>query len=158
MGKDTLANHVIANHGGGHVVSFAAPVYEVASAIQRVLGRHVEKDAGLLQLVGLGLRDHYGDNIWVDRAMAKINAINQLDSTANVIVPDMRFPNEMKELKDAGFVTIKVVRPDRLIDRDPNHPSETALADAPFDYVILNDGSEAEYLAKIDKLIASLPL
>jgi hypothetical protein len=151
VGKDTFADHL-----GWQRVSIAGPLYELVGDMQRRLGRAVEKDAALLQMIGAGLRDHYGEDVWISQAMRRIEELEAADPTVGIVVTDMRFPNEMRALAAAGFVTVRIERPDRPIDRDPNHPSEIALAGAAFDHVVVNDGDLAGYLAKVDALVAAI--
>lgn len=73
----------------------------------------------------------------------------------NWIITDTRFPNEHQAVKDKGGINIRVNRPKErelilrnatsIIDTrktlEPEHKSETALDNAEFDYVILNNGT-----------------
>ncbi len=152
VGKDAFADYVARKYGCVKV-SFAEDVYAIAGACQGRLGLTVEKDPGLLQTIGMGLRTHYGDDIWVKGTMSRIRLILEKDPNANIIVCDMRFPNEMKALKEAGFVTVKLTRDGRPIDRDPNHISERALEGAIFDVELQNNGSLEAYYMAIDQLL-----
>jgi hypothetical protein len=97
------------------------------------------------------------------------------------IITDMRFPNEMEAVKERNGITIRVVRehdikiqhsgdPDdfhieKFDSTNPKHvalklaqslnlhPSETALDDAEFDYVIENDGSIEELIKKVRDIL-----
>ena len=97
------------------------------------------------------------------------------------IITDMRFPNEMEAVKERNGITIRVVRehdikvqhsgdPDdfhieKFDSTNPKHaalklaqslnlhPSETALDDAEFDYVIENDGSIEELIEKVKDIL-----
>ena len=82
----------------------------------------------------------------------------------NWIITDMRFPNELKAVKDRGGITIRVNKPKEremffmnahiTIDtRKIEHPSETALDDAKFDYEIINDGSMEELVKKVKEIL-----
>lgn len=133
VGKDTSADY-IKERFGGNIVRFASPVYEIAGLIQQYLGKPNVKDPGLLQLIGNGLRNHYGNTIWTDRAEI------QFDDN-NIIIPDMRFVNEFEMLKRNKFITVKLTRSNRIIDRDPNDPSEIGLDNTQTDYEIANDYS-----------------
>ena len=62
----------------------------------------------------------------------------------------MRFPNEMEAVKERDGITIKVVRPGTATG---NHPSETALDNAKFDYEIINDGTIEELVKKVRKIL-----
>lgn len=63
-----------------------------------------------------------------------------------VLIPDCRFPNEFEVLAFYGF-DVNLVRVNRpaymscLTDFQQEHPSETALDDYPWDWVIKNDGT-----------------
>lgn len=151
VGKDTLANYV-ANVAPTSTFSFAEDVYKIAEMIQKFLGKPVVKDPGLLQLIGTGLREHYGNNIWIDRTMEKIKS-EEAATDKNIIVTDMRFQNELETLKENGFTTIKIMRENRPIDRDPNHISEIALANAKFDYTINNNSSLEDFIKEIDNVV-----
>lgn len=90
------------------------------------------------------------------------------------IITDMRFPNEMESVKDREGITIRVNRrfmnftlPDygkisvergiltgeEHLQLEKPHPSETALDDAEFDYVIENDGSIEELIEKVRDIL-----
>lgn len=76
----------------------------------------------------------------------------------NWIITDMRFPNELKAVEDRGGITIRV---NRKLDRPLKieeinsgfHPSETALDNAKFDYVIDNSGSLEELVEKVREIL-----
>ena len=84
----------------------------------------------------------------------------------NWIITDMRFPNEMEAIVKRGGLTIKVIREKlpikhsktgktHLLSREAftEHPSETALDDAEFDYEIINDGSIEDLIAKVRQIL-----
>lgn len=91
-------------------------------------------------------------------------------SKPNWIITDMRFPNELKAIKDRKGITIRVNRP-ILIKTDagnitisveeaikdgimaPEHESETALDNAEFDHVIDNDGTIEELIQKVKDIL-----
>jgi len=82
----------------------------------------------------------------------------------NWIITDMRFSNEMEAVAERKGITIRVVRPKpremflmnatTVIDtRIPEHPSETALDTAKFDYEIINDGTMEELVKKVREIL-----
>ena len=85
----------------------------------------------------------------------------------NWIITDLRFPNELQAIKDRGGITIRVNRPvenypenhkfngdtQSAIKIAHNHPSETALDNATFDYTIINDGSIEELIEKVKEIL-----
>jgi hypothetical protein len=91
-------------------------------------------------------------NYWVQQAITKIQDEFKRNKDL-VVIPDMRYKSEMKQLLDAfgnNLVTIRVNR----FDTSPSvDPSERDLDDATFDQVIENRSTLADYHAKIDDLI-----
>lgn len=104
----------------------------------------------LTQFVATYFRELYGEDIWV-RFVAS-DAMELADKGEKVICDDLRFPNEKKIFEMFGFSTIrldiskeeKLRRLQREYGEIPedllNHPSETALNDAFFDFRIPVDG------------------
>jgi hypothetical protein len=87
-------------------------------------------------------------------------------SHPNWIITDMRFPNEMDAIKERGGITIRVVSPfirfsdgsyraksKMMGDFDNEHPSETALDNAKFDYEIINDGTIEDLIEKVREIL-----
>jgi hypothetical protein len=105
----------------------------------------------LLQILGTeAMRDGLHTNVWVNALMADYkmhpehfndiaNGRDTSDGYPNWIITDTRFPNEAQAIKDKGGMVIKVERPG--VGPVNGHPSEDALKDYNFDYVIHNDGS-----------------
>lgn len=157
VGKDTFADYV-GRDRQIHRLSFAKKLYEVVSSIQHILNKDQVKDPALLQHEGMGLRAHYGEDIWVEQLEREYNEIVGADPNANIIITDLRLPNEMEWAKNHGFITIKITRNNRIIDRDPNHISETGLKNAKFDITVENHGTLDEYHLAISKIITQLKL
>ena len=160
VGKDTFVNYTIAwcaRRGiECHIIRIADKLYKITSHIQETLGMQVQKDPALLQLIGTDLRNHYGESVWINESVRKINDVIHINPNAVIIVVDMRLRNEMELLRAIGFTTVKILRPEREVDRDPNHASETELANVPFDYVINNSNTLENYLGAIDALLDKL--
>ena len=99
----------------------------------------------LLQLLGTECgRQIIHPNIWVNSLFADYK------KDSNWIITDVRFPNEAQAIKDKGGIMIRINRP--LYRLDDQHPSETALDNYNFDYVIENEGSIDELVQKIKQL------
>jgi len=62
----------------------------------------------------------------------------------------MRFPNEMEAIVEKGGITIRVVRPGTVVGE---HPSETSLYSAEFDYTIVNDSTIEELVKKVRDIL-----
>jgi len=74
-----------------------------------------------------------------------------------VVITDVRFPNEIKALKEVG----KIIRIKRTGYEKPlwNHPSETeqlAIPDSAFDFLINNDGNLDDLQNKVFSLVQNL--
>jgi len=115
----------------------------------------------VLQIVGTDLlRDDFNSNIHVAMTMGNLK-------NDNIIFTDMRFPNELKAIKDRGGITIRVNRPYEIVDNtikdgrftaipltdaqmfSETHPSETSLDSAEFDYTIWNNEGIPELINEV---------
>ena len=119
-------------------------------------------------------RKGFHDNIWIAALEYKL-----LNSKDNIVISDCRFPNEIKSIKDAGGLVIRVVRgpePEwyqdaiNMNEGDRNmsyaissermkrrkiHASETAWVGTKFDAVLDNNNSIDDLYAQIKELIKS---
>lgn len=97
----------------------------------------------LLQHFGTDVvRKNYQDT-WVDMMVALLKGIyTEYDY---VIIPDVRFPNEIEKIKENfNCITLRIVRSNFetvLGKEEQEHVSETALDDYEFEHVIFNNGT-----------------
>ena len=94
-GKTTLANY-IKNTYDYTILSFAAPVKKYATEIFNIQ----TKDRAILQDFAQKIKE-IDPNVWVNYLIRQI-------TTDNIIVDDLRFPNEYNALKQLGFIFIKL--------------------------------------------------
>lgn len=87
----------------------------------------------LLQRLGVSVREHIGENTWVDAALQDV------DPVARTVITDVRFPNEADAIRERGGVLVRIRRPQTGAVNA--HVSETALDGYRFDYVIENSGT-----------------
>ena len=80
--------------------------------------------------------------------------------TPNWIITDMRFPNELKAVKDRGGITIRVNRPvlnetsyEKAYRETHEHESENSLDSATFDFVINNDKDLNILIEKVKEIL-----
>lgn len=112
-----------------------------------------EKGRKFLQEFGTEyIRNEINDDFWVDEVIQQIDILSRYYDT--FVITDTRFPNEIAKLEKRfgieNVVNIRVVRYDsigndfweehksNLTEEQLNHPSETALNDYIFDYVLVN--------------------
>ena len=118
-------------------------------------------------------RKAFHDDIWIASLENKLR-----NSTDDIVISDCRFPNEIKSIKDAGGVVIRVVRGPEpewydaavsmnlgsdgnmswmmsktKIEKLGIHASETAWVGTNFDYVLDNNSSIDELFASIKDLV-----
>ena len=118
-------------------------------------------------------RKGFHDDIWIASLEHKL-----LNSRDNIVISDCRFPNEIKSIKQAGGMVIRVVRGPEpewynaavSVNRGPDgntnwaiskdkleklkiHASETAWVGTKFDHVLTNDDSIDDLYAKVQAII-----
>lgn len=104
------------------------------------LNREIMTPRELMQLLGTEwIRGCYVDSYHIDSVALRIH----LSSDDISIIPDIRFFNEKKWLKDIGGYTLVVVgRQRERYDEFSEHPSESEMTDdIDFDYIINNTSS-----------------
>jgi len=167
-GKDTLAEELVERYGYTRV-AFADPLREMLLALDPVVeqGDYTRtlrvsdmvatrgwEDAKahpevrrLLQRLGTEAgRVTLGENVWIDAARRKIDAIE-----GPVVVTDVRFPNEADAIKDWGGYLARVVRPG-YESSDDTHVSESAMDDYLTYADVQNDGTVTELKAKAERI------
>jgi hypothetical protein len=167
-GKDTAAEGLIRDLGYQRM-SFAAPLKELALKADPLITsatRTVNTQAGhgrlkwtvqglggwdaakdtypevrkFLQNLGLGAREVFGEDFWVDMAL------KQAERYENVVFTDVRFINEADAIKAAGGKVVRIDRPGFVA---AGHVSETELLGYDFDHVIVNDGTVVDLQLKL---------
>lgn len=82
-------------------------------------------------------REKLQPDIWIEVAKAGIE--KNLNAGRDVVIDDLRFPNEYEAIKAMGGVTVRIIRPSaRSLS---NGRYEGQLDNMEFDYVIENGGS-----------------
>lgn len=87
------------------------------------------------------------DTYWLERFDDRYQVLRGFNPPpAIVVVPDVRFPNELAKIHQLGGIVVRVERGAPGADA---HASETALDHANFDYLIRNDGTLEEFKEKV---------
>jgi hypothetical protein len=110
-----------------------------------------------LQNLGVAAREVMGENVWVDAAFAGFNQHGpegRFLGESDVVVTDVRFPNEFERIKDLGGKLVKVSRPG--YGPANQHVSETALEDFEWDYELQNNGTLDDLPAKVASMLEAL--
>ena len=153
-GKDTIANMVMKK-----CVYETCYNLHIAGNVKRIaresFGWDGIKDArgrALLQLIGDGGRQ-YDPDIWINEFLLDLDEVAKVnkDREALIVVPDVRYKNEVRKIakwgqaNDATILSIRVDRPNhksRLTDEQLANSSETDLDDwGIWDIHFINDGN-----------------
>lgn len=101
-----------------------------------------------LQKLGTeAMRNGLHENVWVNALFADYT------DESKWCITDMRFPNELKSVEDRGGITIRIERGGSTNQLGNLHPSETALDDATFDYLIYNNGTMEELIKQVKYIL-----
>lgn len=162
-GKDTVAD-LLVQSGGWVKLAFGDPVREALYAMNPVIidealpggfadYRELVDDIGyetakrtypevrrMLQSFATdAVRDVIGQNTWIDLWKAK--AREALAEGMRVVVPDVRFRNEVETIRFVGLSQSKIARVIRPgANGDDPHKGEQEAAMIPGDFPIRNDG------------------
>lgn len=163
-GKDTLAQMLVLElyrYGECKTIHFADVLKTAASKATGIPRSTFDTQEGkaseikwlgmtvreLLQKFGTAIREGVDPDFWVK------SLFNIYEDKDFIIIPDVRFPNEAKAIKDRGGILIRIERDGAGAG---NHISETALDDyKEWDYVI-NNNKSLEELKKMGKNILGL--
>lgn len=155
-GKDTLADFLVYYYGY-RKCAFAGKLKEIVACItcttieeqytrkgKNTFLPQFQKTIGQLQqYIGSELfRNQLHQDVWV------LALLGSIKPNENVVISDVRFPNEADAIKQAGGIVIRLegdptkLRDPATSDRDLNHISETALDEyIGFDHIIENTGT-----------------
>jgi hypothetical protein len=101
-----------------------------------------------LQYFGTETMRSVSPKIWVDSLFAG-------NKEFNLVIPDVRYPNEAHEVKARGGILIKIQRGTVNLSTD-EHISEQLIDSIPYDYLIQNNGSLDDLKLKVYNIIPKL--
>lgn len=197
-GKDTIADYLVTHHGFKRI-SFASSLKDAVSSVfgwdrEMLEGTtkssrewREEKDEWWSKRLGMNitprwvlqywgtdvLRNHFHNDIWVASVENKLRQAKD-----DIVITDCRFANEVKAIKDAGGVTMRVSRgenpdwyqyaieynkgPDgnsmwsiskSRLDSIGIHASEYSSVGLVYDYYVDNNGSIDDLHTRIKSII-----
>ena len=159
VGKDTFATRFVEKYPDTLVLSFAQSLYEAAFGLQKTLNVEAKKDPVLMQKLADLIKETYGNDYFSKIVKERITRSLAENPSRNIVITDLHFKVELDMLSEFSFTSVRIIRPDRPIDRDENHASETELLGISFDFEINNDGDLERFHtaadATIDKIVAS---
>ena len=165
-------NCYIFNNGKKEELTLDFETARILSCDNRVISRTMTPRL-LLQIIGTDcIRDKVHPNAWVNalfadykykihRSEVPTRAAGFIDQHVypNWIITDMRFPNELEAVKRRGGITIRINRFEQISENvrvhgvGVPHPSETALDNAEFDYVIENNSSIEDLIHTVSLIL-----
>lgn len=166
VGKDTVAWMLVDALRTEGVDARRYGFADALKAVCRVEYGMREKDAPLLQRVGVAYRDgsracrHNNSALILPHALpptpdvwvtALLDTIAE-DAPSVAIIPDTRFKNELEAIRTAGGLYVRVDRPNRPdTGRDDTHISEVDLDGIAADRVFLNDATLEDLRCDVDE-------
>lgn len=164
-GKSTVANTLYSDYGFD-IVKFAGPLKDMTRGLLRSMGiqpsrieRMVEGDLKeevipgfatvtprrIMQTLGTDWgREAVACDLWTQVGIAKVNSLDD-----DVVVDDLRFPNEYAELRKLGAFMVRVVRPGISGPAAGSSRYEGLLDNHEFDYVLVNDGTLEDLRSRV---------
>lgn len=160
-GKSIVADYLVGKYGftryafGDELKRLAHLIFDDVSEFS--------KPRRLYQFFGQMCRE-YDPEVWIRKTFEKIYT----DNPEDILIEDLRQPNEYDRCRSEGYVIIRVTAPESLrIDRaiksgdtfnlrDLTHDTESHVRSFDVDYEIVNDGTLAELYAKVDEVIGGL--
>jgi hypothetical protein len=157
-GKTTLADLLCSAHGLHHD-SFAAPMREFVASILGMSLAELEaaKESPvdwlndvtprhMLQTLGTEWgRQMVDSELWIKAAVRR--AANH----PNVVLSDVRFPNEAKLIRQAGGIILRTHRPSEL--SSGAHASEVPIPGDMVDLEVYNDGRPEDMLTQAERFL-----
>jgi len=138
------------------VTHFGDPVKFVCSSFFGWNGKKDEAGRAVLQYVGTNKVRGKFPGFWA-LFIAQILTVFK-DDWDYVLIPDLRFPNELQTLQDYGFdvCAVRVERPcvnSNLNEKQQEHISEVAMDEYNFKHVIVNDSNLKELKRQAELLL-----
>lgn len=172
-GKTVISNHLVHKHGFKEI-TFAGPLKDIVSILYGFDREMLEGDTitarelresirdpiwnrtprEALQFVGTDIMRNYHDpNTWVSLAMRRIHELTT--NGQNVVISDLRFPNEYEALKTLGAKIWRINRHD-FTEKEISemHSSENSfLHFKHYDSILNNYTSIKDLLILVDDLL-----
>jgi len=166
-GKDTVAEMLsVRLSGNTELFKFSDGIHEVINLTMPEL-YGLGKPRGALQTIGQAVREVKPD-VWVDMLFNSTLFDLSESKGDNIIITDVRQPNEVSRLQDKGYTILKIVAEDglrieRVLKSGDNfsdemfaHETETLIHQSPYDYLINNSGTLQDLSNKLDEILITM--
>lgn len=173
-GKDAFARFLLENHldCNWERIAFASPLKRGLSTMLNIPMEDIENPAiknepnykfgRSIRHMAQSLGTEWGrnlihDNLWVEIAREEITS--RLNRGINVIVTDLRFPNEVDLIRELGGYVIHIIRNDNphvvasLNSGLKSHPSDSSLPAGSVDFTIENNDTLEIFRRKVEFLL-----
>ena len=158
MNKDPVGKYLIDRHG--------FTTYALGDGVRltcKILYPEVVakgKPRHLYQAIGQAMRG-IDPNVWIKYMARNIGR----DGLEDIVITDVRQPNEIDTLRRAGFITVRVnadyqtrvkrmlARGDAFAEDDINHETELYIETFEVDYELYNDGNLDKLYQQIEQLL-----
>lgn len=170
-GKDTVADYIIRKYDDYSKRSLAEPLKRACQEIflfsdEQMYGTQSQKEEPDNRWFGCSPRtclQYVGTDLLRDQMNKIMPGIEHdifthhfelwyVQNKGNVIVPDVRFENEVKMIRNLGGYVIKIIRPS-LIQTDMHSSEIASNTITNYDYLIWNDGSIEDLHKKVDSVM-----
>lgn len=107
----------------------------------------------ILQILGTEcMRDHFGNDFWVKALLHEIVANGAIPPTDDIVIDDVRFPEEIKMVRDLGGKLIRIIRPNNPYLTITTHRSEHVDRNGGYIKVV-NNGTIEKLHQEIDAVL-----
>lgn len=169
-GKDSVAD--ILEEQDFFRYKFSQGIWET---IELLFGQNEEntlfKPRKLLQELGQKIREVDPD-VWVNYTLNEIKSdeimYRDSDSELDVVITDLRQPNEYARLREEGYIIVRVTaseharmqraraKGDIFTEKETQHETESHVDSFEVDYEITNDGTFEDLRIKVEQMLESL--
>lgn len=137
-------------YGPGVVLGTQAELVRLAALVEDIgweAAKEFREVRRILQALGVAVREHVDQDAWVSTALETADILD-----GPVVITDVRFPNEVRMVREAGGRVVRIARPG--LPETDLHVSETALDDLVPDYAVSNDSDLEHLYRQADEIAA----
>lgn len=160
-GKDTVADYICKKYPDYRKVKLAAPVKDAARCLYGFSHDQLEGAAkeivdprwnisprDAMVFITDTFMDKMGSTFFTRRLFDAFDANTCPHSGAHIIISDVRYVNDIAEIRKRNGIVIKITRATA-----PYHPWERSIDSLAADYTITNDGSLEQLYRNIDAIM-----